>query len=90
MEIIASISQSKAQSRSNSQDADAKLSDEYEQALSSQKDFFLGSGREYNREIEYLFSDPILFSPSGIEKRNKPPKFVTSRQELKFEVIQPA
>ena len=28
-------------------------------------------------------------SPSGIEKRKKPPKFVTSRQELKLDVMQP-
>ena len=71
-----------------SQEADAKLSSDLD-ARSSNKDFFLGSGREDNREIEYLFSDPVMFSPSGFVKRNKPPTFVSERAKLKMDIVQP-
>mmetsp|Transcript_27327 Transcript_27327/g.33985 ORF Transcript_27327/g.33985 Transcript_27327/m.33985 type:complete len:89 (-) Transcript_27327:310-576(-) len=57
--------------------------------MSDRGDFFLGSGRQHNPEIEYLFSQPDHFSPSGVEKRNAAPKFVRERQELDLAVVQP-
>ena len=59
-------------------------------ALSESSEFFLGSGREHNSRIGYLFSEPDVYSPSGVKKRNAPPKFVQERRSLNLDVEKPA
>ena len=59
-------------------------------ALSESGEFFLGSGRERNSRISYLFSEPDVYSPSGVKKRNAPPKLVTERKLQNLDVEKPA
>ena len=59
-------------------------------ALSEYSEFFLGSGREHNSRIGYLFSEPDVNSPSGVQKRNAPPKFIQERKLLNLDVEKPA
>ena len=64
----------------SSKKSDTSSSLKADAALSESSEFFLGSGRERNSRIGYLFSEPDVYSPSGVKKRNAPPKLVTERK----------